>query len=308
MVNDRQPRRSALDERIDELYQLPLAEFTAARNALAKTLKGPDAQHIKRLTKPTLVPWTINQVYWTARSIYDCLLEAGARVRRAQIAALEKPGTTAARLQKSRGEVREAAEAHQRAVADAVHQAVRAAARIDAHPPVDALSRMLESLSLAAAHPDTPGRLTELVQPAGFEALTGVTPAFSLGVPPARATLPKSATASDEDDDVDESQQERAAPKTGHGGKAPSKREAAAAERERQQALKAAQAATEALATARHAEDRARSSADRAAAAVRDAEQTLAQARQTLKDAQRELEEAERVRRDAEAALKRLRG
>ena len=150
MVKDGQPRRSALDERIDELYQRPLAEFTASRNALAKTLTGADAQRVKRLAKPTLIPWTINQVYWTARSVYDRLLDAGAEVRRAQIAALEKPGTTAARMQKSRDQVREAADAHQKAVADAVHQALRAAARFDAHPPVDVLTRMLESLSLAA--------------------------------------------------------------------------------------------------------------------------------------------------------------
>ena len=108
MVKDSQPRRSALDERIDELYQRPLAEFTASRNALAKTLTGADAQRVKRLAKPTLIPWTINQVYWTARSVYDHLLDAGAEVRRAQIAALEKPGTTAARMQKSRDQVREA--------------------------------------------------------------------------------------------------------------------------------------------------------------------------------------------------------
>ena len=129
---------------------VPSRSSPPPRNALAKTLSGADAQHVKRLAKPTLIPWTINQVYWTARSVYDRLLDAGAAVRRAQIAALEKPGTTAARMQKSRDQVREAVEAHQKAVADAVHQALRAAARFDAHPPVDALTRMLESLSLAA--------------------------------------------------------------------------------------------------------------------------------------------------------------
>ncbi len=33
---------SALDAKIDDLYRLPLSEFTGARNALAKTLKGDE--------------------------------------------------------------------------------------------------------------------------------------------------------------------------------------------------------------------------------------------------------------------------
>ena len=50
-----------------QLYQQPLSAFTAARNALAKTLSGAEAHRIKRLAKPTVVPWTINQLYWRAR-------------------------------------------------------------------------------------------------------------------------------------------------------------------------------------------------------------------------------------------------
>ena len=46
---------SALDDKIDELYALPLADFTAARNALAKTLKGDEAAAVKRLEKPSVV-------------------------------------------------------------------------------------------------------------------------------------------------------------------------------------------------------------------------------------------------------------
>ena len=302
----RQSPRSAVDEHIDELYQLPLAEFTASRNALAKTLKGADAQRIKRLAKPTLIPWTINQVYWTARSVYDHLLEAGAEVRRAQIAALEKPGTTAARMQKSRDQVREAVDAHQKAVGGAVHQALRAAAKADAHPPVDALTRMLESLSLAATHPETPGRLTELVQPAGFEALTGVTPAFSIDAPAARATSsaasPSPAPSSEDVEDVEAVPSEKET-RPGHGSPsaAAAKREAAATERERQKALKAAR---QALVHARELEHRARAKADRAAAVVLDAERTLTRERQALKDAQSDFEQAEQARQEAEAALK----
>ena len=37
---------SALDAKIDDLYQLPLGEFTGARNALAKSLSGDEAKRV----------------------------------------------------------------------------------------------------------------------------------------------------------------------------------------------------------------------------------------------------------------------
>ena len=49
------------DDRIAELYQGPLDEFTAARNALAKET-GDSA--IKKLEKPNLAAWAVNQLYW----------------------------------------------------------------------------------------------------------------------------------------------------------------------------------------------------------------------------------------------------
>ena len=47
---------SALDAKIDDLYQLGLSEFTSARNALAKSLSGAEAKRVKALPKPTVVP------------------------------------------------------------------------------------------------------------------------------------------------------------------------------------------------------------------------------------------------------------
>src|SRR5437773_10087717 len=60
----------ALESEVDRLYQLPLSEFTAARNALAKTLKGDEAARVRALAKPTVVPWAVNQLYWRDRKIY----------------------------------------------------------------------------------------------------------------------------------------------------------------------------------------------------------------------------------------------
>ena len=65
---------SALDAKIDDLYRAPLNDFTAARNALAKSLSGEEAKRVRGLAKPTLVPWAVNQVYWKARATYDRLM------------------------------------------------------------------------------------------------------------------------------------------------------------------------------------------------------------------------------------------
>ena len=157
---------AALDSSIDALYQQPLNEFTQARNTLAKSLSGADAKRVRALVKPTLVPWAVNQVYWRARGAYDRLMKSGQHLRTAQIAALE--GRNA--------DVRAATESHRHAIADAVREAERLAATAGSKPSPDALARSFEALSLATGSPEPPGRLTQPLQPAGFEALLGVTP------------------------------------------------------------------------------------------------------------------------------------
>ena len=159
---------SALDDKIDDLYQQPLGGFIGSRNALAKTLSGADATGVKALPKPTVVAWAANQVYWRARSTYDALMRSGERVRKAQIAA----------LQGKAADVRAANEDHRRAVAAAVSEAERLASDAGSKPSPDALTRTFEALSLTPHPPDPPGRLVEGLQPAsGFEALAGITPA-----------------------------------------------------------------------------------------------------------------------------------
>jgi hypothetical protein len=157
---------SALDAKIDDLYRLPLGEFTGARNALAKSLEGAEAKRVKALAKPTVVPWAVNQVYWRARATYDRLMKSGEKLRAAQIAALEG----------RHADVRAAGDAHRRAISEAVAEAERLSAASGAKPGTDALARTFEALSLATTASQTPGRLTETLQPAGFEALLGVTP------------------------------------------------------------------------------------------------------------------------------------
>jgi len=156
---------SAVDE-VDALYQQPLSDFTRERNALAKRLSGADAQRVRALEKPTVVAWAVNQVFWRARAVFDRVMKAGDALRDAQVAALH--GKAA--------DVRTASDAHRRAIAQAVADAERLAAASGSKPSADALARTFEALSIAASPPQPPGRLTEALQPAGFEALAGITP------------------------------------------------------------------------------------------------------------------------------------
>jgi hypothetical protein len=155
---------SALDDKIDDLYRQPLDAFIDARTALAKTLSGADAQRVRKLAKPTVVPWAVNHVYWHDRPVYDAVLKSGEKLRKAQVAALE--GKSA--------DIRAAADAHRAAIAQAIKSADRLAASAGSKPGADALMRTFEALSLATT-PIEHGRLTKPLQPAGFEALGGVT-------------------------------------------------------------------------------------------------------------------------------------
>jgi hypothetical protein len=155
---------SALDAMIDDLYRQPLDAFVDARNALAKTLSGDDAKQVRKLAKPTVVPWAVNQVYWHARPLFDAVMKTGERVRVAQVAALEG----------RKADVRGASEEHRRAVADAVREAVRLADATSSKPSPEMLMRTFEALSLTPESAKTPGRLTRPLQPSGFEALGGL--------------------------------------------------------------------------------------------------------------------------------------
>jgi hypothetical protein len=154
------------DRDIDALYQAVPSEFTASRNALAKTLTGEPAREVRSLKKPTVVPWAVNQVFWRARSVYDTLMVRGHELRAAQIASLKG----------KKSDVRTAMEAHRRAVGEAVHRAEQIASEAGLSPDAEQLARMFEAVSLAATPPSNPGRFTDVIEPQGFEALAGVTP------------------------------------------------------------------------------------------------------------------------------------
>jgi hypothetical protein len=77
----------------DELYGLPLQEFTKARNELERRLRGEgkreEAQAVKALRKPTAAAWALNQLARRRGGDVAELLAAGERLRQAQDDLLE---------------------------------------------------------------------------------------------------------------------------------------------------------------------------------------------------------------------------
>lgn len=78
---------------VDELYGMPLAGFVAARDALAKHLRSEGdrdaAAHVKRLAKPSVAAWALNQVVRGRPDEVAKLLDVGDEVRAHQAAAVE---------------------------------------------------------------------------------------------------------------------------------------------------------------------------------------------------------------------------
>jgi len=71
----------------DELYALGLAEFTPARDARAKELKGEDkelAAQVKALRKPSLAAWVVNLLVRRETGQVEQVLAVGEALREAQ--------------------------------------------------------------------------------------------------------------------------------------------------------------------------------------------------------------------------------
>lgn len=71
----------------DDLYALPLPEFTAARDARAKELKGTDlAGPVKALRKPSVAAWVVNLLVRHEAEQVEQVLSVGEALREAQAA------------------------------------------------------------------------------------------------------------------------------------------------------------------------------------------------------------------------------
>jgi hypothetical protein len=175
-----------------DLYGLPLEEFTAARNALAKQLaKAGDkagAEAVKRLPKPSKPAWALNQLARRHPEDVEQLLAAGERLREAQQRALAGDAT----------QLRAATRAEQ----SQVDRLLDVAADLlgGAGPAAAARDRLRSTLRAAANDPSTgmllrEGRLVAEADAAGFglEGLPDVLP--DLG-----PIEPEAAAAAGEDD------------------------------------------------------------------------------------------------------------
>ena len=275
---------------IDELYQLPLSEFTGGRNALATRLrksgKGDEADEVRSLVKPSIPAWAVNQVYWKHRPIFDRLLTAGDRLRKAQSSTLAGKS----------GDVRGALDAVREALSELSRLAATEleAAGHNASPgAMRAVTATLEALSAYGTAGPAAGRLVDEVDPPGFETLAALVPnaGASSGSPAPSRVLPF--------------QHQTAAPKRKAGEDKDERRE-----EERRAKLAAAKAAVHDADTnlreARSVAHDAQSALKKAAANAKDTEQAMIEAEQVLdklaKEAHAARQLARRLAAEAEAA------
>jgi hypothetical protein len=160
-----------LEDELDRLYGLPLNDFTAARDEIAKRLRGEGerelADDVKALRKPTASVWVVNQL---------------AREREVDVKRLLKAGEALAKAQASATR-----EDFQQARADEQHALERlASAAREAGVGPQAADRAVQTLRAASLTDEgrdllKRGRLTEELEPPGFDALAG------MPAPPRRA-------------------------------------------------------------------------------------------------------------------------
>jgi hypothetical protein len=163
-----------LEAELDRLFGLPLSEFTAARNTLAKELRDAgrreEAEQVKALRKPSVTAWLVNHVSRERELDIQRLLDAGETLRKAQASAAggQAEGFADARRDEQRALERLAEAAREIAVREGSGQAAVA----QATQTLRAASLTDEGRELLKR-----GRLTEELAPPGFEALTGLVPA-----------------------------------------------------------------------------------------------------------------------------------
>ena len=252
---------------VAELYKLPPGEFTAARNALAKTL-GPDAGDVRTLEKPQAAAWAVNQLYWQRRPTYDALVKASQAMRAAHTNMLSG----------RKADVPQAEAAHRdamRAATQAIRELAQAAGETLSGSTLEAIAETLGVLP----SDDPPGRLTRPLKPRGLEALMGI------GIQQSRS-LPTVAQGAKVGPD---------ARKSSASERAAAKKEAAEEAKQRkvlEKALKTAEAAERDAEAALAEANKAVAKVERDYAAVRDRLQFLEKQRS---DAEQELHK----RRDA---------
>jgi hypothetical protein len=254
-----------VEDELDRLYALPLEEFTRSRNDLARRLsragRGEAANEVKKLAKPSVPVWTANQLARREPGEVRALLRSAEELRKAQERALRGKGAAdlRERLDEQRRAVRALARlgrdilgAEGRSVSDAIIE--RIAKTLDA-AALDEGSRFL----LRA------GRLTEELEPSGFDVLAGMAPAKQTG--PRGARSPSASG---------KREQLATARRAVQSARQAARQQARAAVDAEREAQRAESAAADARRRAQEARDRSNA-----------AEQALAEAEAALRQAQR---------------------
>ena len=280
-----------LDE-ADDLYGLPLDEFTKARDALAKRLRADkrreDADFVKGLKRPSVAAGAINLA--VRRHGADDVLAAGEELRSAHGALLDGSGDAAA--------VREAT-ARER---EAVREFAKLALGDDATAATE--EKVRETLHAAAVDDDVRERLEagrlEREAEAGVDAMALMASAGTKPSGRAKAALKKPAP----EKTPKKAASKKGAPKKAAGKSDAEKRRGAAAARARaaaEDAVAAANDADERAEAARDALAEVEEAARKARAVVEDLEGQERQARRAVKEAEAD---AERRRTEARRAVK----
>jgi hypothetical protein len=271
---------------IDELYQLPLSEFTPARNALATRLrksgKVADADDVRSLVKPSIPAWAVNQIFWKHRPAFDRLLTSGDRLRKAQSSTLAGKS----------GDVRGALDGVREALSELSRLAASELEAVGHNPSpgaMRAVTATLEALSAYGTSAAVPhlGRLVDEVDPPGFETLAALVPNAG------------GSTSSDTPSRILQFQQHAPLPKRKTGEDAHGREERR--EEERRAKLAAATAAVHEadknLREARSAAQEAQAGLKKAAANAKDTEQAMIEAEQILDKAAKEAHTARQLAR-----------
>ena len=181
-----------LDRELDTLYDLPLEEFTQARNDLAGRLRkahqSEAATEVRSLKKPSVVAWAANRLAREEPKLTAALLEAGERLRETQQRALAGNA--------KQEEVADAASAEREAIRSLLTAARRHFGDRATSAHLDKLSQTLRAAAVdeAARRLLERGRLTEELKAVGFGPLEAVKPAARRGDEVGRAARERVST------------------------------------------------------------------------------------------------------------------
>lgn len=292
------PRRSKLDTEIQRLYGLPLGEFTAARNALARQLRKDGdkegSEEVASLPKPTVSAWAVNHLFTTDSERMEELLASGERARKALHSILSggDPGALRDAIQETRDLANE--------LRDRAAGAVAEETRKPGPDIVERIATNLQSLAFSpAAEPVIRrGWMDVDLPPPGFEVLAGL----QLAALPKRqpAARPKPAPA-----------KKPAAPQVDHEAERKEKEEAAARKRWENEQVRRRERLAEVQAQREEAAGRAdflRRKAEQAERSAEELRQRLEEAERLAAEAAKRADEAEKALVKAERAVKTAKG